>query len=337
VVRHPLRKAVLLAGAVAAGAAVRAVARQRPAVAPVPADLRNPILYLPLSVRDERTLRIGRSGFARMPSPVAPGVEVTPRTIPGLGGHTIDLFVYEPEGRRRPSGALLWMHGGGLVMGTATQAHETCSRLASEVGIAVVNVEYRLAPEHPFPAGLDDCIAALSWLHDHADELGVDPARVAVGGDSAGGGLAATLSQRARDTGGPPIALQLLVYPMLDDRTVLRSDGGTTLVWTPVSNRFAWTAYLGHPPSEADERPYAAGARLEDLSGLPPAWIGVGDIDLFHDEDVAYARRLEEAGVPCELHVVPGMYHGADAIAPTAATMREYRERLTDALRAAVG
>lgn len=335
--RHPLRTAAVLSGLVAAGAAARGLSRRRPIVGPVPDELRNPVLYLPLSVRDERSLRIGRAGFRRLPSPLAPGVTVAPRRVPGLGSDPVEVHVYEPGGRTRPSGALLWMHGGGLVMGSATQAHEGCSRLAAQLGILVVSVEYRLAPEHPFPAGLDDCVAALTWLHDAADELGIDPARVAVGGDSAGGGLAATLAQRAHDAGGPPIALQLLIYPMLDDRTVLRHDQPETLVWSPTSNRYAWTAYLGHEPSRAEERPYAAGARREDLTGLPPAWIGVGDIDLFHDEDVAYATRLREAGVPCELHVVPGMYHGADAIAPTARSMTDFRTRLTDALRAAVG
>ncbi len=335
--RRPLRKAALLAGALAVSAAVRGMVRRRPAIEPVPPELRSPLLYVPASVRDARSLRVGRRALRLLPSPLTPGVVVEERTIPGIGGHDVEVFVYEPQARTRPSGALVWIHGGGLIMGVAEGAHESCSRLADAVGILVVNVQYRLAPEDPFPAGLDDCAAALSWVHDHAEELGVDPARVAVGGDSAGGGLAATLSQRARDAGGPPIALQLLVYPMLDDRTVLRTDDATALVWSTASNRYAWTSYLGHPPSEADERPHAAAARLDDLAGLPPAWIGVGEIDLFHDEDVAYARRLEEAGVPCELVVVPGMYHGADAMAPDAPSMQGFRASLTEALRTAVG
>jgi acetyl esterase/lipase len=176
-------------------------------------------------------------------------------------------------------------------------------------------------------------------VHEQAATVGVDPARVAVGGDSAGGNLAAALSLLARDRGGPAICFQLLEYPMLDDRTVLRADHGGRgeLFWTPASNRFGWTAYLGHPPVKDDAPDYAAPARVDDLSGLPPAWVGVGDLDLFFDEDVAYAERLRAAGVPCELHIQTGMYHGADAIRGKAATSRAFRDRMTAALAAALG
>jgi acetyl esterase/lipase len=167
--------------------------------------------------------------------------------------------------------------------------------------------------------------------------MGVDPERIAVGGDSAGGGLAAALSQLARDRGGPPIAFQLLEYPMIDDRTVLREPGHRgAFIWTPTSNRFAWTAYLGHVPTEGALRPYAAPARTEQLEDLPPAWVGVGELDLFHDEDVDYAKRLRAAGVACELHVEPGMYHGADSIMPNAPTSQAFRDQMTEALRAAL-
>lgn len=155
-----------------------------------------------------------------------------------------------------------------------------------------------------------------------------------MGGDSAGGGLAASLSQVARDRGGPDICFQLLEYPMLDDRTVLRSDHGGTgaFVWTPASNRFGWTAYLGRPPIAGDAPRYAAPARTDDLADLPPAWIGVGDLDLFLAEDVEYADRLRSAGVACELHVEAGMYHGADAVLPKASTSRRFRDLMTAAL-----
>jgi acetyl esterase/lipase len=225
-----------------------------------------------------------------------------------------------------------------MVMGTPEQDDPWLSGLADELGILVVSVDYRLAPEDPYPAGLDDCMAALRWLHDSADELGVDPARVAVGGASAGGGLAAAVALRARDEGGPSLCFQLLNYPMLDDRTVLRADHGGTgaFLWTPASNRFGWTAYLGAPPVEHDDRIHAAPARATDLAGLPPAWIGVGRLDLFHAEDVDYARRLTEAGVACELVDEPGMYHGADQLVPKATRMQAYRRSMVDALRRAV-
>jgi len=159
-----------------------------------------------------------------------------------------------------------------------------------------------------------------------------------VGGDSAGGGLSAALSQLARDRGGPPICFQLLEYPMIDDRTVLRTDheGRGVFLWTAESNRFAWTAYLGRPPTHDDAPRYAAPLRTEDLGGLPPAWVGVGDLDLFYAEDVAYAERLQAAGVPCELYIQPGMYHGADSITPDKPSARAFRDAMTAALAAGV-
>jgi acetyl esterase/lipase len=222
-----------------------------------------------------------------------------------------------------------------MVLGVPEQSNVVASRLARDLGVLVVVVDYRLAPEDPFPAPLDDCIDALAWIHDHAAELGVDPARVAVGGDSAGGGLAAAVAQRAHDEGGPAIAFQALVYPMLDDRTVLRSDhqGRGDLVWTAKDNAFGWTAYLGRPPRPDAPPPYAAPARRGDLAGLPPAWIGVGDLDLFYEEDVDYAQRLQAAGVPCELHVVAGMYHAADNFAAEAEASAAFHASLTAALR----
>lgn len=328
-----LRKAVVLGGAAGVG---RSVMRRQRLVADVPSDLRTPFLYLP-GIDSDRSLRAARWLTTKVPFPAPKGVTLTERTAARRDGGEIRIVVYEPEvPRERPSGALLWIHGGGMVFGVPEQGHETCAHVARELGVLVASVDYRVAPEDPFPAPLDDCMDALAWLHDRADELGVDPARVAVGGDSAGGGLAAAVAQRAHDEAGPAVAFQLLVYPMIDDRTVLR-DGPDTLVWSRASNEFGWTAYLGRPPRWDEAPAYAAPARREDLAGLPPAWIGVGDIDLFHDEDVDYARRLREAGVPCELHVVPGMFHGADGIVRKAAASVEFRDRLTEALRSAVG
>jgi acetyl esterase/lipase len=291
------------------------------------------VLYLPLSLRSEAVLRVVRSLPAPVP-PTPPRVEVGSRTITTDGGAQLRLVTYERADRSKPTAALLWIHGGGMVLGVPEQGHPICGGWADELDLLVVSVDYRLAPEHPFPDGLDDCYAALQWLHDEADDLGIDPDRIAVGGDSAGGGLAAALSQMARDRGGPAIRFQLLEYPMLDDRSVLRADHGGrgAFVWTPASNRFAWTAYLGHSPRQSDAPRYAAPARTKDLAGLPPAWVGVGDLDLFHDEDVDYAERLQAAGVPCELYVEPGMYHGADAVRAQAVTATRFRAQMTAAL-----
>jgi acetyl esterase/lipase len=212
-----------------------------------------------------------------------------------------------------PSGAgLLWIHGGGYVIGHAAQDDELCRRFARELGATVVSVDYRLAPENPYPAPLEDCYAALVWL---TKLPAVDSARVAIGGASAGGGLAAALALLARDRGEVAPAAQLLVYPMLDDRTVDRAepDDPELRLWNQSSNKFGWSAYLGDADPEV-----AVPARRTDLRGLPPAWVGVGTLDLFHDEDLAYAERLKAAGVPCEVEVVSGAFHGFDGIVPKA-------------------
>jgi len=332
----------LLAGAALIGALAIGlhITRRRPAIHRVAADLRSPLLYLPLDLRTERSLRVVRSLSTRAATPVASGVEVSERTAEGTeGAPGPRVVIYERSDRQRPSGALLWIHGGGLVLGRPEQANTWCSALAADLDVLVVSVDYRLAPEHPFPDGLTDCYDALVWLNDRAAELGVDPGRIAVGGDSAGGGLSAALCQLVRDRGGPAVCFQLLNYPMLDDRTVLRTDhdGRGEFVWTPASNRFGWTSYLNQEPTPDDAPVHAAPARTADLAGLPPAWIGVGELDLFLDEDVDYATRLEAAGVPCELHVEPGMYHGADQLLLKNQRMEEYRNRMVAALRAVVG
>ena len=331
-------KGVLAVGAVVGAAmTARVVLARRQLMGPVLPELRHPLLLVPVHF-GPGTLRLIRRAPVP-PGPVTPGIDVEQRTVPARGEHPgVEVFVYDGPARPRPSGALLWIHGGGFVMGHPATYHELCSRFAGELGIVVLSVDYRLAPEHPFPAGLEDCYAALRWVHEHADELGVDPDRIAIGGDSAGGGLAASLAQLAHDRGEVPVCFQLLVYPMLDDRTVLRTDhrGTGSFVWTAQSNDFGWSSYLGHPPREDEDRPYAVPARREDLTGLPPAWIGVGDLDLFHAEDLDYAERLHAAGVPCQLEIVAGMYHGADAFFRTSPAMNVFRAARKDALSAAL-
>jgi acetyl esterase/lipase len=205
---------------------------------------------------------------------------------------------------------LLWIHGGGTIMGTAVQDDKFCRKLSRVTGVAVAAVEYRVAPEHPYPTPLEDCHAALQWL---ARQSWVDPDRLAVGGASAGGNFAAALAQRAHDRNDIKLAYQLLVYPMLDDRTGANGDGAKRIMWTEDDNQRAWKWYLnGADPTEA------APARREDLSGLPPTWIGVGTLDLFYPECQDYARRLREAGVPVHEEIVPGAFHAFDLIADKA-------------------
>ena len=228
--------------------------------------------------------------------------------------------------------AVLWLHGGGFLMGSPKQDDALCRQIADELGAIVVAPMYRLSPKHAFPAALDDAYAALGWL---AKLDGVDASRIAVAGASAGSGLAAQLALHARDRGEIQLAAQILVYPMLDDRTALRTDldeSGFRL-WDNRSNRVGWSAYLGHEAGAAETSPIAAPARNENLEGLPPTWIGVGALDLFCDEDVAYGERLRAAGVPCETIVIDGVFHGFDGIVPDSAATKRLRESMFAEMR----
>ena len=273
--------------------------------------------------------------FQPLPPPLqAPAWEE--RFIPGPDGTTLRVYVVNAAAdgaSARP--AILHTHGGGFICGSALGTLGFMQEIAGALDCIVVSVDYRLAPETRFPGSLEDNHAALRWLHDHAAALGVDPDRIAVLGESAGGGHAARLALAARDRGEVPIAFQALIYPMLDDRT-----GSTravpphigTLLWTAEANRFGWGCLLGVPAGSAEVPAGAVPARVEDLRGLPPTFIAVGAIDLFVHEDVAYAQRLADAGVPVELHVLPGAFHAFDAIAPQAAVSRRFKSALFDSL-----
>ncbi len=221
-------------------------------------------------------------------------------------------------------------------MGSPAQDDALCRILAQRLGALVGAVAYRRAPEHRYPTPLYDCHDGLEWLAKRSD---VDASRLAIGGASAGGGLAAALALLARERGTVDPVFQLLSYPMLDDRTVLRTDIDERhfRLWNNAANRYGWQAYLGREPGSAGVDPLAAPSRSDDLSKLPPAWIGVGSLDLFHDEDVAYAARLREAGVPCQVDVVEGAFHGFDSVAPKAEVTRAFRESQVRALAPALG
>jgi acetyl esterase/lipase len=255
--------------------------------------------------------------------------------VPGPeGAPSVSLRVFQPAGLNTAAPALLWVHGGGLILGAAEQDDQTNIAFARELGITVAAVRYRLAPDNPAPAAVEDAYAALRGLIAHARDLHIDIDRIAIGGASAGGGIAAALALLAHDRAEIRPAFQLLIYPMLDDRTTTRTELDTrnVRVWTPKSNRYGWSSYLGDAVGGPDVSPYAAAARRADPAGLPPAWIGVGTLDLFHDEDVEYARRLNDSGVPCELHIVPGAFHGFDRVFPKAEVSRQFWRQQAQAL-----
>ena len=271
--------------------------------------------------------------------PAVEGVTSQDQLVPGLQGDSaVRVRIYQPADRPNILPGLLWIHGGGYVLGDIEQDDRLMKQLVKRIGCVALSVDYRLAPEHPFPAPVEDCYAGLQWLFAHAGELGVDPSRIAIGGASAGGGLAAGLALLARDRGEVQVAFQLLIYPMIDDRNVTPASYAITdpRVWHRESNRLGWKAYLGRDGGGDDVSPYAAAARATDLTHLPPAYIPVGALDLFIDENIEYAQRLIQAGVPTELHVYPGAFHGFDAFAPSAAVSKQFKAERDNALKRAL-
>ena len=268
--------------------------------------------------------------------PLRPDVTVEEEMVPGLAGAPpIKVLVINREGKEHLRPAVLFLHGGGFIGGSVWRQLFRMQDAAKAHDCVVVSVDYRVAPETPFPGPRDDCYAALQWLHDNAERLGVDSARIVLLGESAGGGLAAQVALMARDRGGLPILAQVLVYPMLDDRSgidgVVPAHIGTH-VWTRASNLFGWKCYLGAEPGGPAIPPAAAPAREANLAGLPPTWVGVGGLDLFVCENIAFAERLMTAGVATELLVVPGAYHGFNRQVPKAAVSRTFNAAWNDAL-----
>jgi acetyl esterase/lipase len=251
---------------------------------------------------------------------------VEERSVPGPdGAPEISLLICRPASATTPVAAVYNIHGGGMIGGDNRTGIQVALDWAQDLQLAVISVEYRLAPETPHPGPVEDCYAGLAWTAAHAPELGIDPDRIVVAGGSAGGGLAAAVALMARDRGGPRLAGQLLMCPMLDDRNDTPSavQMAGLGVWDRASNDTGWTALLGDARGGPDVPSYAAPARASDLSGLPPAFIDVGSAETFRDEDVAYAGRIWQAGGIAELHVWPGGFHGYAGFAPHAQISQE--------------
>lgn len=273
--------------------------------------------------------------LAGMEVPLNDNVTQEDRPISGpSGAPDLVVRVSRPTGTSGTLPGILYIHGGGMILGSVDGENPQATAICEQVGAVVVSVEYRLAPESPYPAAVEDCYAGLVWMVEHADDLGIDTDRVALYGASAGGGLVLAVALLARDRGGPKVAFQMPIYPMIDDRNETPSSHEITDVgiWDRSGNIEAWELYLGG--AEPDQ--YAAPARAVDLSGLPPTYIDVGTVDLFRDEDIAFANRLMQAGVATELHVHPGSYHASETFAlDSPLSLRIWAMRF-DALRRAL-
>lgn len=293
-------------------------------------------LKQPPLVWSEKTMHDIRRQSASSVRPPLAQPTFSKRMIPGAAGAPdVHVAVIGVTAGAAPRPAVLHIHGGGYITGSVAEGMVPLQRLSAAHGCVVVSVDYRLAPETRFPGSLDDNYAALRWLHANAKELGVDRSRIALLGESAGGGHVAALALAARDRGEVPLAMQVMLYPMLDDRTGSTRPVPPHLgvyVWDAAANRFGWSALLGVPAGSASVPAGAVPARAKNLRGLPPAFIGVGSIDLFVQEDIAYAQRLIEAGVPTELFIAPGGYHGFDIIVPEARISKRFKAVWNDAL-----
>jgi acetyl esterase/lipase len=294
----------------------------------------NPPTITPDRIGDLRAI----ADAYRIPDEALAGVETAEHVVPGPpGAPDVQVLVLRPAGSDPsvPLPGMLHLHGGGMIAGHRMVGLDWALEWMRAVPMIVASVEYRLAPEHPHPAPVEDCYAALCWLAHQATELGVDPTRLVVAGGSAGGGLAAGLALLARDRGGPPLAAQLLICPMIDDRAVTGSstelDGEG--IWDRTSNATGWTALLGDEAGGPNVSPYAAPARAESLADLPPAFIDAGSVETFRDEAVEYATRLWQAGGQAELHIWAGGFHGFDSMVPGAALSRAARAARENWLR----
>lgn len=270
----------------------------------------------------------------------SPLVKTTKRMIQGKETELL-LKIYEPVSKTdAPLPALLWIHGGGYLMGHPDLDDSLCEQFVLRANCLVGSIDYRLAPEHTYPAAIEDCYSGLQWMAEHADELNIDLSRLAIGGASAGGGLTAALAILARDRGGPDIVFQMPLYPMIDDRNLTPSsheinNDNFPKAWNREMNQLAWSMYLGSAAN--DEVPsYAAAAREKDLIGLPPAYTCVGDLDPFRDETIDYVARLAQADVPVEFHLYPGCFHGFDVIFNDTEISNRARNEYIDALARAL-
>ena len=282
----------------------------------VDSELRPLLTLFPTSALTRETLDAARARAMPLGEIEDCGVGLERRAVPGpSGAPDIALHIYRPDAAAGPLPCIFHIHGGGYVLGGAKDYEAMHRPLAAGLACVIVSVDYRLAPETVFPGVVEDCYAGLAWTFAHADDLGVDAKRIGVMGESAGGGLAASLALLARDRADYALAFQHLIYPMIDDRTCVAAPVNPVageFIWPAHNNHFGWASLLGREPGGEDVSAYAAAARADSVLGLPPTFIATGALDLFVDEDIAYATRLMRAGIPTELHVYPGAFHAFD-------------------------
>lgn len=307
----------------------------------VHSDLLDFFSVMPENIISKDTVQGLREGMKQMTMGLQrnEGAETKEMYIPGRKGDPdVRVLIHRPKNQKEVLPGLYYIHGGAFVVGDADSFAVFCEKYAVDMQCVVVNVDYRLAPEHPYPAGLEDCYAGLQWFVDNAAELKTNPEHIVVAGTSAGGGLVAALTLLARDRKGPKIAAQFPIYPMIDDRVESPSNKEITdgRVWNGISNRNSWDMYLS-ALNENDEVPiYAAPARAKDYSNLPPTFTFVGDLDPFRDETITYVQKLRQHGVPVEFHLYPGCFHGSEATCPNVAISQEMNQTFECALKRAL-
>ncbi|GED71901.1 esterase [Brevibacillus reuszeri] len=303
-------------------------------------ELRTMLSVMPEMNFDRENLVAMRNSMDDMfvGAPQNPNLSIADQFVLAADGeYQIPVRVYKPRVSNETLPGILYIHGGGYIVGSVKTFDATCQEIAADLASVVVSVDYRLAPEHPYPIPVEDCYSALLWFAANAEEMGVDPARIAVVGASAGGGLTAAVSLLARDRNGPVIAFQMPLYPMIDDRHITISSNEITdnRVWNTKFNRQGWEMYLGEQAG-TEISPYAAPARATDFSRLPSTYTCIGDLDPFRDETIEFVRKLTEAHVPVEFHLYPGCFHGFELIVPNASISRQARQAYYEALKRAL-
>ncbi|MGM1047560.1 MAG: alpha/beta hydrolase [Bacillota bacterium] len=301
-------------------------------------ELRSTLALFP-GFQLEENLEWSRSLLSNPPIEKSEHVRTTSQMIPGAVGEML-VKIYEPAQRTDAKlPAMLWIHGGGYVMGHPDMDDTLCERFVQAANCVVVSVDYRLAPEQPYPAAIDDCYAGLIWMTDEAELLGIDVDRVAIAGASGGGGLTAALALMVRDKGGPALIFQMPLYPMIDNRNMTASSHeimADNATWNRTNNLTAWSMYLGEGADDIEESPYAVPSRAESLAGLPPTYTCVGQLDLFRDETIEYVTRLAEAGVDVEFHLYPGTFHCFEVFVPEAEVSQRASQSYVDAMARAL-